>query len=214
MITSDRPAGALPLLEERLRSRLDGGLSADISLPDFETRLAILQQASHAAGNAIQDSILQEIAYRVGSSIRQLLSSFNKITALAEFTGEAVTPSSVALALGASALNDHTSLTPKAILSAVAAYFDLPASVLISPRRDKHAAFARHVAMYLIEYACHLPAEEIGELLGRRDRSTVVYAVKKIQAALNNDPSVAETVENLLTASKSIPISPLSSRSS
>ena len=205
VITSDRPPAALPLLEERLRSRFEWGLMADVAPPSIETRTAILAQLALQAPVMVPQDILDFIAARVPANVRQLEGCLNRVTALAHFTGTPVSIELATRALGITAAQEAATSSPKAVIAAVAAHYGLPTAALLSGRRDKPVAAARQVAMYLLHRTLRLPPDEIGRFVGGRDRTTVLYAVKRIGSRIAMDDSFRDEVEHLQAAT-SIPI--------
>ena len=201
VITSDRAPAALPLLEDRLRSRFEWGLMADVASPALETRAAILTQLAARAPVPVPDDVIEFIASRVPANVRQLEGCLNHVTALAHFTGVPVTSDLAIRALGITAAQEATAASPKAIIATVAAHYDMPAAALVSGRRDKATASARHLAMFLLHRGHLLPVEEIGSILGGRDRTTVLYAIRRITERLRTDPSFGNEVKHLAAAS-------------
>ncbi len=197
VITCDRPPSALPLLEERLRSRLEWGLMADIGAPDLETRTAILQQRALTAPVTVPPEVIQFIAERIPSNIRQLEGCLNRVTALAHFTRRQVTIDLAVNALGAAATHQADGPSPKAAIAAVASYYNIPSSALVSGRRDKTAANARQVAMFILHKVFNLPAEQIGQALGNRDRTTVLYALKQVTKRMATDNQLTDAIQQL-----------------
>ena len=198
VLTCDRIPAALPLLDERLRSRLEWGLLADVALPTLDTRIHILANLSSQAAVAVPDDVLHFLANRAPTNIRQLEGSLNRVTALAHFTSTPVTLDLATRALGTNmAANDATASSPKAIIAAVAAHYGLTQAALVSGRRDKPVAAARQLAMYLLNERLRLVPAEIGEILGGRDRTTVLYSIKRITLRLRVDVPFAEEVDAL-----------------
>ncbi|MER3419761.1 MAG: chromosomal replication initiator protein DnaA [Chloroflexota bacterium] len=198
VITSDRSPKLISLLEDRLRSRFEWGLIADIQPPDYETRLAILRAKADEQGLRVPDAVLEVIAQRVQDNIRELEGSLNRVLAFARLTGAEVT-----LGLAAQALADLAPAprrrppSPEAIIDAVAEYFDLDARQLASKARDKHLVHARHIAMYLLRTDAARPLTEIGRLLGKRDHTTVLHGTEKIEQALYLDPALRQQIAEI-----------------
>ncbi len=198
VIASDRRPAALPLLEERLRSRFEWGLLVDVGTPDLETRTAILQ--AHAARSAVEvpDPVIEYLAQRIPTNVRQLEGALNRLTALAELTGAAITLERAAEALGAAVLDTTTGASPRAVIAAVAAAFGTSPAALLSKRRDRATTGARNAAMHVLTYALGLSATAVGEAVGGRDRTTVLYALKQVHARLETDPAFNAQVHSLL----------------
>jgi chromosomal replication initiator protein len=206
VLTSDRPPAALPLLEDRLRSRFEWGLVADIGSPDLETRIAILQAHAATASVPVPDEVLAFIAERVQTNVRRLEGCLNHVTAMAQFTNQ---PATIALAtnsLSATAATAAGLSSPKAIIAAVAAHYGLSTGALIGGRRDKPTATARQIAMYLIHDVQRSTPDEIGQTLGGRDRTTVLYSIKKVLSRRNLDPDFASTIRHLKASISEQPI--------
>ena len=191
VITSDRAPKSISLLEDRLVSRFEWGLIADVQPPEYETRLAILRAKADEQNVAVPGSVLDFIAQRVSENIRELEGSFNRVVAFGRLTGE-----DLSLALAARALGDLAPAPrrrippPETIIDAVAEYYGLPPQRLAGQARDRHLVHARHVAMYLLRYDGHRPLTEIGKMLGKRDHTTVMHGTEKIERTLATDPEL------------------------
>ncbi len=200
VLTCDRPPSALPLLEERLRSRFEWGLLADIGQPSLETRTAMLSTFAESAPVAVPREVIDFIAERTKSNVRLLQGSLNRVTAMAHFTNTPVTIELAQSALGVAAAQDLGESSPKAIIAAVAAHFGLPQAALVSGRRDRAVAGARQIAMYVLNTHHKLSPDEIGSALGGRDRTTVLYSVKKVAKRLASDKPFADELGPLLAS--------------
>jgi len=204
VLTCDRPPSALPLLEERLRSRFEWGLLADIGQPTLETRTAMLSTFAESAPVAVPRKVIDFIAERMQSNVRLLQGCLNRVTAMAYFTNTPVTIELAQATLGAVAAHDIGESSPKAAIAAIAAHYGLPQSILVSGRRDRAVTSARQIAMYVLSTRHKLSPDEIGTALGGRDRTTVIYSVKKISKRLASDKTFAGELNLLLD---SFPIS-------
>ena len=182
VITSDQPPKAIPLLEERLRSRFEWGLIVDIRPPEFETRLAILQAKAKQRELNITSNILELIAKKIQTNIRELEGSLNRVVAYARLFRAAPTIESAAKALEDIARKEpkSTSITPSTVIDTVAESFQLAPSDLRSGKRDKESTLARKVAMYLLRQEINCSLAQIGQELGGRDPSAVSIACKRI----------------------------------
>jgi chromosomal replication initiator protein len=195
VITSDRPPKSMPLLEDRLRSRFEWGLIADIQPPDLETRLAILQAKAEEMSVTVPREVQDFIARKVQKSIRELEGSLNRVIAFSRLTRAPIT-----LELGSQALADFPGTTPRRTLtsdfitSKVAKYFGLEKETLEGRRRDKQAALARHIAVYLIREETGRPFAEIGSELGGRDHSSILRAYEKIALEVNTNPQLRRDI--------------------
>jgi chromosomal replication initiator protein len=185
IVSSDRPPKSLVTLEERLRSRFEWGLTADIQLPDLETRLAILGAKAERLGKPVPAEIMELIARRVQSNIRELEGALNRIVAFADLSGMAMTPQLAEVAL-ADLLPQRGDVKPGAVVDMVARTFNLSVERLLSPDRSHNVALPRQIAMFLMrETNVSLP--QIGQALGGRDHTTVMYACEKIADLLERD---------------------------
>ena len=195
-LTSNHPPKSMPQLEERLRSRFEWGLIADIQPPDFETRLAILQAKTEQAGANIAPDVLEFIAQRIQHNIRELEGSLNRVIAYARLLRALLTPELAAKALEdiAAKAPKGASLTPALVLEAVANSFQIAPVDLKSRRRDKETALARQVAMYLIKQETNYSLVQIGKELGGRNPSTVSHACEKIANDINASPHLRRKI--------------------
>ena len=179
ILSSDRPPKSLVTLDERLRSRFEWGLIVDIQPPDLETRLAILRSKAERAGRQISDEILESIARRVQSNIRELEGALNRILAFADLSGASLTPNLVEVAL-ADLLPQKRNISPAKILEAVADSERVSVEDLIGQNRSAKIAIPRQLAMYILRQYNEISLPQIGELLGGRDHTTVMYATRKV----------------------------------
>jgi chromosomal replication initiator protein len=193
VISSDRPPKALITLEERLRSRFECGLAADIQPADFETRVAILRSKSERMGRLIPAEIIETIARRVQSNIRELEGSLTRVLALADLSNLPLNIKLIDIALADLTLR-RTSVEPDEIVSKVAGAFGVTVQSLVGPERKQGVVLPRQIAMYLlrVEANCSLP--KIGEALGGRDHTTVMYACQKVTDLLERDDRLRRQV--------------------
>jgi len=192
VLSSDRPPKALVTLEERLRSRFEWGLTADIQPPDFETRVAILRSKAERAGYRLPDDLLGTIARRVQSNIRELEGALTRIVAFANLSGLPLTSQLVESAL-ADLLPRRGEAQPDEVVKAVAGAFGLTMEQLLSRDRSREVALPRQIAMYLLrEENISLP--QIGNVLGGRDHTTVMYACEKVADLLERDDRLRRQV--------------------
>jgi len=197
IVSSDRPPKSLVTLEERLRSRFEWGLSADIQAPDFETRLAILRSKAERTGRHISDEILESVAKQIQSNIRELEGALNRIIAFADLSGSVLTPSLVEVALS-DLLPSRSDLEPAHVVDLVARKFNLTAEKLLGRDRTKEVAYPRQIAMYLLREEAKISFPQIGEALGGRDHSTVMSAIDKVKDQYKNgDGRVRKDVDFL-----------------
>ncbi len=188
VITSDRPPKDIQTLESRLQSRFEWGMMVDISKPDFETRVAILQTKAREKNYPLSTEILHAIAGAIQSNVRELEGAMNKIVAYHQFKNIQPTLQSVQPLLQSFAptLNKR-SITPRFLLETVIAYFDLSMDEMLGKSRERRLAFPRQIAMYLLreEAKCSYPS--IGDQVGGRDHTTAMHACDKINKMLKDD---------------------------
>jgi chromosomal replication initiator protein len=193
VMTSDRPPKAMVTLEERLRSRFEWGLTVDIQPPDLETRQAILRSKAERAGRRVDDAVIELIARRVQSNIRELEGALTRVLAYSDLIGQTLT-----LDLAGSALADllprSRTLTPPQIISAVADFYHTSPQALIGPDRTRDLAHSRQVAMYLIREETDASLPSVGESLGGRDHTTIMYGYKKIADMIERDDTLRRQV--------------------
>ena len=187
VISSDRSPRLISLLEDRLRSRFEWGLIADIQPPVLETRLAILRAKSMEQGIDLPGEVVHFLAERSQHNIRELEGSFNRIVAYARLLRADITLDIALQALSAMAPRERTYPNPEAVIKAVAEYFSLPAEALCGKSRVRDIADARHITMYLLRENAHQRTTDIGRTLGGRDHSTVIHGLRKVESALAID---------------------------
>jgi chromosomal replication initiator protein len=192
IVSSDRPPKSLITLEDRLRSRFEWGLTADIQLPDFETRLAILRAKSERLGRKVPGEIMDLIARRIQSNIRELEGALNRIVAYAELSGMPLTPQMADVAL-ADLLPQRGDVKPDAVVDVVAKSFNLTVDRLLSADRARDVALPRQIAMYLMRET-NISLLQIGQALGGRDHTTVMYACERVADLLERDDKVRRQV--------------------
>ena len=198
IISSDKPPKDIETLEARLRTRFEWGLIADISAPDYETRMAILKkkiESDQLERYHIPEDVLQFIATNIKSNIRELEGSLNKLIALYKLKNEEIN-----ISLAAEALKDLISpdenrkITPELIIETVSEHFGISVADLKSASRDAKTTSARHIAMYLCRSMTDTPLKMIGSLLGGRDHSTVKHGVDKVSKDMENNDSLKNTI--------------------
>jgi chromosomal replication initiator protein len=196
IVSSDRPPKALNTLDERLRSRFEWGLTADIQPPDLETRLAILRSKAERSGRQIPDDILETIARRVQSNIRELEGALNRVLAFSDLSGTLMTPNLVDMAL-ADLLPQRNDIAPEKIIELVAKEWQTTVDALIGRDRSQKVAQPRQVAMYLLRKETDASLPQIGEVLGGRDHTTVMYAIEKIASDIETKTDLRKRVVNV-----------------
>lgn len=198
ILSSDRPPKEIPTLEDRLRSRFEWGLIADIQAPDFETRMAILKKKADVENLNIPNEVMVYIATKIKSNIRELEGALIRIVAFSSLTNK-----DVSVDLAAEALKDIISskqskqVTIDLIQDVVANYFNLKVDDLKSSRRTRNIAFPRQIAMYLSRKLTDMSLPKIGEEFGGRDHTTVIHAYEKISSNLKVDESLQNAVNDL-----------------
>ena len=205
ILSSDKPPRDIPLLEDRLKSRFEGGLLADISCPDYETRLAILRKKAQDEGVVIDDFILSNIANSIDSNIRELEGVFNKIVARASLTNSPITIELSEMVINEFKIANEKVISADFIKDTVAKYFKLDREDLSSNKRSNDIAFPRQIAMYLCRSVANMSFPKIGESFGNRDHSTVMHAYKKIESEVKEKPNtrlIVESVKNIITNGK------------
>jgi len=196
IVSSDRSPKSMVTLEERLRSRFEWGLTADIQAPDLETRLAILRSKAERTGRQISDEILESVAKRVDSNIRELEGALNRIIAYADLSGASLTPNLVEVAL-ADLMPLHEDIVPSHVIDLVARKFGLTSEKLLGRDRTKDVALPRQIAMYLLREEAKISFPQIGEFLGGRDHSTVMSAYDKIKEQIHSDRRLEQDIVSI-----------------
>ena len=205
ILSSDRPPKDIQLLEDRLKSRFEWGLIADISNPDYETRLAILRKKAQLDNINIDDEILSNIATRIDTNIRELEGALNKLIAKASLTNSPIT-----LEMAERAINDIVSQQEKVISSdyiqeVVGKYFNINPKDLKGSKRSNDITFPRQIAMYLCRNVANMSLPQIGKDFGKRDHTTVMHACSKIEKEIkekSNTKLIVESVKNILLNGK------------
>lgn len=193
VLSSDRPPKAFVGLEERLRSRFEWGLTADVQPPDLETRMAILKAKGESQGLDLPIEVVEFIAQRFQTNIRELEGALNQVLGLSRMMGYPLTVATAERALY-NMMRTPVELTIDQVLDIVAAYFGLRVDDLKGPRRTKKIAFARHIAMYLARDLTDMSLPRIGQSLGGRDHSTILYGYGKIAGLFEKDDSIRRQI--------------------
>lgn len=184
VFTSDRPPKAIGSIEERVRSRFEGGMIADIGVPDFETRMAILKAKSQAEKVVLEEEILELIAQTIQKNIRELEGAFNRVVAFVKVKQRQPTIKETETLLADIARPTHKTLSPKQILAAVANFYDLTEEKLLKRSRSQELVRPRQIAMYLMREVLKMSYPNIGEKFGGKDHTTVIHACAKIEKEL------------------------------
>jgi len=198
VISSDRHPKTIQTLDDRLRSRFEGGLIADVSLPDVETRTAILRRKGEQLGVDVPNDVLEYVARRVQSNIRELEGALNKIIALAQLFNQPIRMDIAAQALADTELEARRAeITPDRIIAEVSSHFDVTLAELRGRGRSKQIVVPRQIAMYLIREETGASLVDIGRYLGNRDHSTVMHGISKIETALESDTTLRRHITAL-----------------
>ena len=198
ILTSDRPPKEIKTLEDRLKTRFEWGLLADIQPPDFETRLAILRRKVTQENLDVSDEVLGLVAERVYSNIRDLEGSLNRVLAYAKFINKPITAS-----LAENVLKDYVSgskqrtVTPELIRRVVCDFYSVSPAEMEAGRRERRIAYPRQIAMYLTRILTESSFPEIGAFYGGRHYSTVMYACEQIEKSIETDAKLKKTVDDL-----------------
>ena len=198
VLTSDRPPKAIPALEDRLRSRLEWGMIADISPPDLETRVAILQAKSQEKGFALPPLLVQLVAATIQSNIRELEGALNKIIAFHQLKN--IEPSKETVKSILTTFESHSmkkSLTPRELIAEVARFYDIGVDDILGKSREKKLSFPRQIIMFLLRKELKMSYPAIGSELGGRDHTTAMHAHTKISTEVENDLKIKQEVEIL-----------------
>ena len=197
VITSDRPPLEMATLDDRLRTRFEWGLMADIQPPDLETRMAITRNKAAQLGLILSDEAVEYIAGNITSNIRRLEGVIKKLTAYKEILNEVITIDSVKRAIKDVLKEGIFTPTPEIIIRETARYFQISQEELRGQSRSKNTAMARQVSMYLIRTLTNLPLQSIGELYEGRNHATVLSSIRKIENLIPTDPKTATVVRDI-----------------
>lgn len=199
VLASDRTPKDIEILDERLRSRFEMGLIADIQPPDIETRMAIIQRKADTLGLELPADVIQYVAEKIKTNIRQLEGAVKKINALVNIEG-----SSINIAMAQNAIKDimndskPVSAVVNNIIAETSRTFGVPQADIISKKKDAKTARARQVAIYIVREITDLTQKEISEFFGGRDRTTILYSVETVAKDSERDSSLKKTIEKII----------------
>ena len=205
VVSSDRPPKEIDLLDDRIRTRLEWGVTADIEKPDYETRLAILRQKAQIENIIVDDDILEAIATKVDTNIRELEGILTKLIAKASLQNSQITIDMAEKAISEVIQSKDKVISSQYIQEVVGKYFNIDPQDLIGQKRSANITFPRQIAMYLCRNIANLSLPQIGKDFGNRDHSTVMHSVSKIEKEIetvNNTKLIVESVEKILRDKK------------
>ncbi|KKU91568.1 MAG: chromosomal replication initiator protein DnaA [Candidatus Jorgensenbacteria bacterium GW2011_GWA1_48_11] len=194
IMSSDRPPAAIPTLEERLRSRFEGGMIADISYPDYEMRLAILKTKAQEQNWSIEEKIMESIAAKVQKNIRELEGVLNKIVFYQEYKNEKIDNKKLEEIISETIQVSSKNITPQDVIKTVAEAFGIEPADLTNRSRKQEVVEPRQITMYLLRDILKLSYPHIGEKLGKRDHTTAIHACGKIAKEINQNPGLNQKI--------------------
>ena len=197
VLTSDRPPSEISTLEDRLRSRFEGGLIADIGTPNLEMRIAIVRKKMVLEKIAVNDDVVNYLAEHIDSNIRELEGSLAKVIFFAKLKGLPYPDIETAKEALKNSVQKKSGIDSSDILRAASEYFGIPQSDIISKKRTKDVVEARMIAIYIIYEMLSLPLVTIGKIFGGRDYSTIIHSRDKIASKIKQDPATARAVKDI-----------------
>ena len=197
IISSDKPPKSIPTLTERLRSRFEWGMAIDIQMPDFETRCAIIEAKANLSGITLGKETVEYLAANIKTNVRELEGALNQLLAYAEMRGIEPDISTAEGLIGNVRRTRPQHITSKQIIDRTAKYFQISTIEMCSAKRDKHIVLPRQIAMYLLRSELHLSFPKIAGELGRKDHTTAIHSIEKIEKAIKLDYSIREHVAEI-----------------
>jgi chromosomal replication initiator protein len=194
VFTSDRPPKSIPSIEERLRSRFEGGMIADIGYPDFETRFAILKVKSQEINHLISEDVLRYIAETVSRNIRELEGALNRIIVHARLKNGPITLEEAKKILSSILNKSNQYIPPKEVIKKIISFYDLNENEILGHSRKKELVKPRQIVMYLLRTELKYSYTNIAEKMGNRDHTTVIHACKKITKEIEDNPVFAQEI--------------------
>ena len=196
IISSDKPPKSIPTLTDRLRSRFEWGMTVDMQAPDFETRCAIIQAKASQHGKELPTDTVEYLATHIQTNIRELEGALNQLLAYCDMRQlEPDTETAIALLNSTQLRPKH--LSPKTILERTSKHFHLPLEEMVGPKRDKDIVLPRQVAMYLLRSELHLSFPKIAHELGRKDHTTAIHSIDKIENAMRADAYLRDQINTI-----------------
>ena len=198
ILTSDKPPKEMETLEERIRSRFEWGLMADIGVPDYETRMAILRKKAESDNFDIDDEVLSYIANNIKSNVRELEGALNKLLAYNNLVHIPITMDIAEKELSNIITPDKPrEITPQLIIEVVSEHYHISVDQMISKTRSSDVAKPRQIAMYLCKNMTESPLDTIGSLLGGRDHSTIIHGIKKVTEEYEKNETTRNMIETI-----------------
>ena len=197
VITSDRPPMDMSLLDDRLRTRFEGGLLADIQPPDLETRMAITRNKAGRLGMILSDEVVEYIATKITSNVRQLEGVIKRLTAYKNISGEKITTATVDWAIEDVSRKGNIIPKPDLIIRETARYYSLKPEDLRGQNRSKTTAMARQVSMYLMRTLTNLSLKDIGAEYEDRNHATVLSSIRKVEDLMKSDPDMTSAIRDI-----------------
>lgn len=194
IISSDRPPAAIPTLEERLRSRFEGGMIADIGYPDYEMRLAILKTKAQQKGWIVDEKILELIAVKVQKNVRELEGVLNKIVFYQQYKDKNLDLKKIEDIINETVQTMSKNVTANDIIKAVSDFFEISPNDIIARNRKQNVVEPRQITMYLLREILKMSYPNIGEKLGKRDHTTVIHACEKINNEITTNPTFNQKI--------------------
>jgi chromosomal replication initiator protein len=196
IMSSDKPPSDIPTLEDRLRSRFAWGMTLDMQNPDFETRCAIVQTKAQPHGISLEQGVVEYLANLVQTNIRELEGALNQLLAFCEMRG--LTPDvQIAASLLGTAKTRPKHISAKQIVERTAKYFQMPLEDILGPKRDKDIVLPRQIAMYMLRSELHLSFPKIARELGRKDHTTAIHSVDKIEKEIAYDTDIKSAISDI-----------------
>lgn len=197
VLISDRPPMEMAQLDDRLRTRFEGGLMADIQPPDLETRMAIIRDKAGHLGMALSDTAVSYVAEKITSNIRQIEGVVKRLTAYWELTGDSITKDIIDKVIEDVTLTGTYIPKPDDIIEETARYYQIPVEAIKGQRRLKQYAMPRHISIYLIRTLTNLSLNEIGEYYEGRNHATILASIQKIEKSITTDPELSGTIRDI-----------------